>query len=465
MVERTVAMGLDVHAQAMRHLYQRAEQEDLTFVAWRPSYGSLRTCAVVNRLLLPDPDERELHGNVAFTAAYLQRALGQLREGEGLGLAHCHFGPGWQDMSNDDVVAERDRLAGAAFGRTGKPLLGLTSGTDGSWSGRFWERYRPGRYRRHGASAVRVVGPTIQWTRPKASSAPIEALPTQVATVSVWGQVNQATLVRCRIGIVGLGSVGSLVCEALARMGAEDVVLIDDDHIELRNLDRTAGALRTDATHGRLKVDVARRNAKRVATSPRLKIRSVAHSLLTADGLKAALDCDVLVACVDRPWPRHVLNTLAYSHLVPVMDGGILARVENERLVHVTWRIHSVGPGRACLVCLGALDRGDIGLDMDGKLDDPDYIANLPEEMRELVSRRNVYPFSMSVAAHQVLQLVALVTGEARVGGRGPQVYHAYPGEMQVLDGSACKVGCEYRALLASAPDLTGNLRKPAASD
>src|SRR5437588_754590 len=112
MVERTVAMGLDVHAQAMRHLYQRAEQEDLTFVAWRPSYGSLRTCAVVNRLLLPDPDERELHGNVAFTAAYLQRALGQLREGEGLGLAHCHFGPGWQDMSDDDVVAERDRLAG-----------------------------------------------------------------------------------------------------------------------------------------------------------------------------------------------------------------------------------------------------------------------------------------------------------------------------------------------------------------
>ena len=34
-------------------------------------------------------------------------------------------------MSEDDVVAERDRLAGAAFGRTGLPVVGLTRGTTG----------------------------------------------------------------------------------------------------------------------------------------------------------------------------------------------------------------------------------------------------------------------------------------------------------------------------------------------
>src|SRR6266704_3034355 len=117
--ELTAAMSHVVHAQAMSHLYRTPGQEDLTFLAWKPSTGSRRTTAIVTRLILPRPHERHLHGNVSFTADYLQRALGELKTDEGLGLAHCHFGPGWQGMSTDDVAAEKTRLAGAAYGRTG----------------------------------------------------------------------------------------------------------------------------------------------------------------------------------------------------------------------------------------------------------------------------------------------------------------------------------------------------------
>jgi hypothetical protein len=76
-----------------------------------------------------------------------------------------------------------------------------------------------------------------------------------------------------------------------------------------------------------------------------------------------------------------------------------------------------------------------------------------------VVSRRNVYPFSMAVAAHEVLQLVGVVTGLERVGGIGPQTYHSYPGIMEVSDQSSCKPGCEYGALSSQAVDLTGNLQ------
>jgi hypothetical protein len=193
-------------------------------------------------------------------------------------------------------------------------------------------------------------------------------------------------------------------------------------------------------------------------TAPDLELEIVPLSVLTPDGLTAALDCDALVCCVDRPWPRHLLNALAYSHLIPVVDGGIYARVMADGTpLHIDWRIHTVGPERGCMVCLGALRRSDVALDREGMLDDPDYIAGLSEHDRAALSRRNVFPFSMSVAAHEVLQLVGVVAGMDRIGGAGPQMYHAYPGEMEVMpDG--CAAECEYAELTASAADLTSNL-------
>ena len=121
--------------------------------------------------------------------------------------------------------------------------------------------------------------------------------------------------------------------------------------------------------------------------------------------------------------------------------------------------MHTVGPGRACMVCIGQLRRSDVALDREGKLDDPDYIEGLNDEEKAALSGRNVFPFSMSVAAHEVLQLVGLVTGSRRIGGIGPQIYDAYPGAMKVHATAPCDEGCEYAALTATAADLEPNLQ------
>jgi hypothetical protein len=149
---------------------------------------------------------------------------------------------------------------------------------------------------------------------------------------------------------------------------------------------------------------------------------------------------------------------MAYAHLIPAVDGGIAARVKPDgRPLHIDWRIQTAGPEYGCQVCVGALRRSDVALDRDGKLDDSEYIAGLSEVERAALSRRNVFPFGMSVAAHQVLQMVGLVTGLERVGGIGPQMYHAYPGCMEVRE-AACEDECEYQALTASAADLRAGL-------
>jgi hypothetical protein len=241
-------------------------------------------------------------------------------------------------------------------------------------------------------------------------------------------------------------------------MGLSRLTYIDHDSIEMRNLDRTCAATPADVAAGLSKVAVAGRATTVSHAASAVDLRLIADSVLRVAGYRAALDCDVLVSAVDRPLPRHLLNSIAYSHLIPVVDGGIMARVKPDGTpLNVDWRIQTAGPDHPCLACGGALRRSDVALDRDGKLDDPDYIAGLPEAERDLAARRNVFPFSMSVAAHQVLQLVGLVTGLERIGGSGPQMYHAYPGIMEV-SSHQCAEGCEYQALVGTAGDVRQGL-------
>jgi hypothetical protein len=448
--EFSVALTAALDHELVRHLAKEPEQEDLCFGYWRLSEGAKRFTAVLYKLNVPREGERHLQGNVSFESNYLARVLDECPIGSGIALIHSHVGPGWQDMSDDDIVAERDRLAGVVASRTRLPVLGMTWGTDGTWSARFWARADRRQYARLDARTVRVVGKALRMSyHPVLSPAPAIG-DAQEATASVWGEAAQHDLARLRVGVVGLGSVGSIVAEALARSGVQHLTLIDADKIELRNLDRTLGAYPEDV--GSYKVEVAERAARRAHTSGVFAVDAVPERVQDPAGLAALLNCDAIVCCVDRPWPRHVLNVISNAHLIPMIDGGILAVVDDKkRLAHVDWRIHAVGPERACVYCLDAVRRSDAALDREGKLDDPDYIAGLSADDRARFNRRNVFAFSLSVASHEVLQLVGLVTGKARIGGIGPQHYHAYPGRMDVEAASGCSPDCDIFGVTAFA--------------
>jgi hypothetical protein len=167
-VEISVAMTEAMHEALMSHLLHDPHQEDLTFAYWRVSRGSKRLTAIVSELALPGGVERQLHGNASFTGAYLRRVLRERPEKSGIAFMHSHLGPGWQGMSHDDVVAERDRISSAACGQSRLPLLGLTLGTDGTWSARLWSRSNPNHYERTWARDVRVIGGTINISRNEA---------------------------------------------------------------------------------------------------------------------------------------------------------------------------------------------------------------------------------------------------------------------------------------------------------
>lgn len=434
-------MTTQLDSELRNHLERGDGQEDLCFATWAPATGLHRDSAILQRIIYPIKGERRVHGNASFNPQYLIRAAEVARDrNEGLAFLHSHLGPGWQAMSNDDVIAE-ERITPVARGFTAMPLIGLTSGNDASWSGRKWVM-GPGRsITRHWATIVRVVGEGLGTTMVPRKVVPNPALD---RTSSVWGRSNQERIARLRIGVVGLGTVGSMVAEAISRMGSENLTFIDHDSVEEHNLDRLTNATSDDI--GRLKVEVAANAARRFGTASNLSLQTVAESCDSPAALACLLDCDLIFACVDRPWPRRILNQIAFAALIPVIDAGIRVRKRGDRFVGADWHVHTVGPERRCLQCWRAFDPAEAGLDRDGLLDDPEYVAQL-DPNDPLRSRSNVFPFGMCAASLAVLQACSLIVGP--VTNLGDQNYHHGVGTLDVAPDLGCDPDCNYAAFTA----------------
>jgi molybdopterin/thiamine biosynthesis adenylyltransferase len=69
------------------------------------------------------------------------------------------------------------------------------------------------------------------------------------------GPAVQADLARLHIGIIGAGSVGAIVAEALARAGIEWITLLDFGTVEVVNLDRLLYASPRESRLARAKVE------------------------------------------------------------------------------------------------------------------------------------------------------------------------------------------------------------------
>lgn len=286
----------------------------------------------------------------------------------------------------------------------------------------------------------------------------------QIRTVSAWGEEAQSSIARLRIGLVGAGSVGGLIGDALARTGFEDVMPIDFDHIEKHNLDRLSYATRADI--GRLKVEVQAEHLAARATADPFRVEPIVAAVYEDEGFRADLDCDVVFACVDRPWGRYMLNLIAYAHLIPVIDGGIAVRCNRHgKLAAADWKAHTATVGRPCLQCLGQYDPGLVQAEREGLLDDPTYIAGLPKD-HPLKTRENVFAFSMSCASMQVLQMLALTLAPLGQPNPGAQLYHFVGNITEAPAYGSCHPECQFPSLAALGDDCgipAAGVRKKAA--
>lgn len=413
---RSVAMTAEMHKALGQHLLRPDGQEDVCIATYSVSSGTSRTSALLRDVILPREGEREVHGNVSFTGQYVTRAAVMAAQaGLGIVVLHSHpSGRGWQGMSGPDKDAEAS-YAFLAHRITGLPLLGMTLAGDSGWSVRSWNPQDGFQW----GESVRVIGDRLRvsWNDHLLPPPPVTAM--QHRTVTAWGEAIHRDIVRSGILIVGLGSVGLDLALRLAAAGFTHIGLMDFDGVEVANLDRMIGATRLDALLRRSKVEVAARLVREASTASELCLETFDMSVCTDEGMTKALDFDVIFSCVDRPWSRAVLNTLAYSDLVPVIDGGIaIDAFSDGGMRNATWRSHVLRPGRPCLACNGQLEMGSVTVDQQGFLDDPAYIAGLPQAQRP--QRQNVSLLSVNVVSSLLGQFVSLMVSPGGRGEPGP---------------------------------------------
>jgi adenylyltransferase/sulfurtransferase len=139
------------------------------------------------------------------------------------------------------------------------------------------------------------------------------------------GDDGQRRLLASTALIVGVGALGTVVAESLARAGVGTLVLIDRDVVELTNLQRQTLFDQSDADAGTPKAVAAAARLPRINPGVRI-IPRVEHA--SPRTLRAALSGHppgVLIDCTDNFLARYTLNDLAVSSGIPLVYAGAVA--------------------------------------------------------------------------------------------------------------------------------------------
>ncbi len=158
-----------------------------------------------------------------------------------------------------------------------------------------------------------------------------------------------AWLGRLSACVIGVSGTGSIVAEQLARLGFGEIILIDFDHIETKNLNRILNSTLEDAEAGTLKVETFGAMIRRYRMD--CEVLEVPRSIATREAILAATDADLLFSCVDTCEGRHIADRIGAHFLMPLFDVGVsiptcLSHMgESRSITEVCGRIDYVFPG------------------------------------------------------------------------------------------------------------------------
>jgi molybdopterin-synthase adenylyltransferase len=251
----------------------------------------------------------------------------------------------------------------------------------------------------HGQTAVATVrGAHVRVVSVDSDQSPLGARRFARQVLALGGQ-GQAALARLRVGLVGLGGLGSHVYVQAKYLGIQTVICIDPDRIEESNLSRLMYANHSDL--GRAKVDVAVEWGARVL--PSSEDRAIALDVRSSDALSALRTCDVLITTTDNLVSRLTVNRLLTQYLCPMLDAGLDVDAPAGRVQAIGGRVTRLIPDGGCLACIGIASTE--ALAREAVRETPGYIQGAAVEAPAVVSLNGV------LASLLMCELLEITTG------------------------------------------------------
>ena len=146
------------------------------------------------------------------------------------------------------------------------------------------------------------------------------------------GGDGQALLKAASVAVIGAGGVGSPAIQALAAAGVGRLIVIDDDHVALSNLQRQT--LFGDADIGRGKAEVAAQAVTRL--NAHVAVTAVARRIDAANAAALLAGADVVIDGCDNFVTRLAVADAAAHARIPLVSAAA-AQFEGQLAVYRPW--------------------------------------------------------------------------------------------------------------------------------
>ena len=185
-----------------------------------------------------------------------------------------------------------------------------------------------------------------------------------------FGEKTTALMGQLSAAVIGCSGTGGPSVEMLARLGFARLVLVDDDKVEEKNLNRIPNT--TTADIGRFKVDVAADAVNGMGLGTNAE--PLRHTLLTPEAVRAVAGCDVVFGCMDGAEGRHTLNRLATFYCLPYFDVGVRLIADGQGgIEQICGSVHYLQPGGSSLLSRGAITRKQLEAEGMRRTDPEEY--------------------------------------------------------------------------------------------
>jgi molybdopterin/thiamine biosynthesis adenylyltransferase len=327
-----------------------------------------------------------------FTTPYVLRA----RDENLVYLAiHNHGGSTEVGFSADDLASQR-RGYPALLDIAGLPV-GAVVIAERAVAGNIWISA----HQSVELSTTRIVGMRTATLTASPKLRPSVIDPMYDRQARLFGDAGQDILRGLTVGVIGVGGVGTLLVEYLARLGVGHLVLGDPDRVSITNIPRLPHATRFDAraflTDERRpdwmrrigerialkKVDLAARICRRA--NPAMGVTKFFGDITDNSIARTFAACDFLFLAADSMQARLVFNALCMQYLIPGWQVGskVVTNRTTGEVTDVYSVVRPVMPGAGCLMCnelISAAKLQEESLDVATRerqryVDDPEVVA------------------------------------------------------------------------------------------